>query len=46
MPLKIPTTFVANFSMSTEGFADTNKTNLLTGNGKLTSTALSLRAAR
>jgi len=46
MPLKISTTFLANCSISTDGLAEINNTNLLTGNGKLTSTALSLRAAR
>jgi signal transduction histidine kinase len=44
--VNISTTFLANFSISTEGFADINKIILDTGNGKLTKTALSLRAAR
>jgi len=45
-PVKISTTLVAKFSISAVGSADINSRILLTGNGKLTKTALSLLAAR
>jgi len=44
--VKISTTLAAKFSISAVGSADINSSILLTGNGKLTKTALSLLAAR